>query len=99
MKAFIVTTNIGSFGVDEKDEILVYVKFPKDPEKIVNLLEKSKEGTIPQEEKVKNELEKKGYDEIGKKESSSITTRLRTIAVEEKFVKMLKLSTQMCISI
>lgn len=87
MKAFILTTTIGSFGLDEKDEILVYVKFPKDPDKIANLLEQSKEGNLPQEDKVKTELEKKGYDEIVKKGSSTITARLREIAIDEDFVK------------
>jgi nucleolar protein 56 len=82
-----VTTNIGCFGVDEKDEILAYVKFPSNAEKIVKLLEKSREGRIPQEDKIEKELAKKGYKDIKKKDIPSIGSKLRTLAIENKFVK------------
>ena len=46
MKAKIVTTAIGCFGVSEDDKIIIYVKFPKNVEKIVKLLEESKSKKI-----------------------------------------------------
>lgn len=87
MKAKIVTTAIGCFGVSEDDKIIIYVKFPKNVEKIVKLLEESKSKKIKEEKEVESTLKKKGFTEIEKKESGYITSSLRNIAIERKFVK------------
>jgi nucleolar protein 56 len=87
MKAKIVTTIIGCFGVSEKDKIVSYVEFPKDADKIVDLLNESKTKMIKQEKDVKADLEKKGYTDIVKGDSTYVTSNLRKLAIEEKFVK------------
>ena len=51
MKAFIVTTFIGVFGVSEKNKILTFEPFPKDPEKIAKKLQLSKLEIIDEEKK------------------------------------------------
>lgn len=87
MKAKIVTTIIGCFGVSEDKKIVSYVKFPKEMKKIVNLLKDSKSKMIKEETKVESELKKKGYTDIEKGESEYVTSNLRTLAIEKKFVK------------
>lgn len=87
MKALIVTTAIGCFGVTEDNKIVSYVKFPKDPEKIVELLERSKSEMIDQEKEVESALKKKGLSEIEKSDSDFITSNLRKLAIERGFVK------------
>jgi nucleolar protein 56 len=87
MKATIVTTIIGCFGVSEDKKIINYVEFPKDVEKIVELLEQSKTKTIKQEKEIEAALKKEKFTEIEKGKSSYITSNLRELAIEEKFVK------------
>jgi len=87
MKASIVTTVIGCFGVGENDEIITYVALPKDPETIVQLLERSKKEKIGQEKEVEAELKKKGFTKIEKADNAFINSNLRKLAIEKKFVK------------
>ena len=87
MKASIVTTIIGCFGVSEDGNIIAYVKFPKDPEKIVEKIRSSKKGTIPEEKKIEEQLKKKGFTYIRKSDSELIQTNLKKLAIEKKFVK------------
>ncbi len=87
MKALLVTTVIGCFGVTEDNEILSYIKFPKDPEKIVELLEKSKSQNIEQEIELEADLKKRGFTKIEKSDNSFITSNLRKLAIERGFVK------------
>jgi len=86
-KAVIVTTFIGCFGVAEGNKIVAYVDFPKDPEKIAELLEKSKSEKIEQEKEVEAALEKEGFVGAEKSDNESITSNLRKLAIEKRFVK------------
>ncbi len=86
MKAKIVTTFIGCFGVDD-DKVLTYVKFPKDPEKIARKIRESEENKIPEEKKVEKYLKEHGYNDVVKKESTFINDNLPGLAIEKGFVK------------
>ena len=87
MKASIVTTIIGCFGISGDGKIIAYVKFPKDPEKIVEKIRASETDTIPEEKEVEKELKKKGFTYIRKSDSKLIQTNLKKLAIEKKFVK------------
>ena len=64
MRAYIVTTFIGCFGLDDKNRVISFVPFPKDFEKIAEKLVASETEIIEEEKKVQNELWKKGYKEF-----------------------------------
>ncbi|MGC8812072.1 MAG: hypothetical protein ACP5O8_00580, partial [Candidatus Aenigmatarchaeota archaeon] len=101
MRAYIVTTFIGCFGVDEKNKIISFSPFPKDFEKIAEKLAASETEIIDEEKKVQSELWKKGYKEFvfsvrkagvrnveaGNKAEIFIKENLRKIALEKGFVK------------
>jgi len=87
MKAFIVTTFIGCFGIDENNKILEYVEFPNDPQKIAEKFNQSKISKIEEENRVEDFLKKKGFTKIEKMESEFIKNNLFKLAQEKKFVK------------
>jgi nucleolar protein 56 len=87
MKATIVTTFIGCFGVGENDKIEAFVAFPKDPKVIAERMRASQSGQIEEEKKAEAELRAKGYDEVAKGESSAVTSKLMGLALEHGFVK------------
>jgi len=87
MRASIVTTFIGCFGVSEDNKIVAYVKFTKDPETISEKLQASEKQKIPEEKEVEAELKKKGFTEIKKADNEFIKNNLRKLAIERKFVK------------
>jgi len=87
MKASIVTTFIGCFGVDENNKIISYIKFPSDPRAIAEKIQASKQGFIPEEKEIEEELKKKGFEEVRKSENEFIQSNLRKLAIEKKFVK------------
>ena len=88
MEAKIVTTYIGIFGIDEKkEEIITFEKFGKNPEEVAGKLKLSGSGYIDEERKVKERLEKEGYDTIEKGKSDFINKLLPKFAVEKGIVK------------
>lgn len=101
MRAFIVTTFVGCFGVTEKNKIISFVPFPKDPEEIAEKLRLSESEIIEEEKKVQSELWNKNYREFvypvrkhgvkhaepGNKVETFVKENLRKIAIEESFVK------------
>jgi len=87
MKASIVTTVIGCFGVDEGNKIIAYVKFQKDPQIIAEKIQASKTEKIPEEREIEDKLKKKGFTDINKASNEFINSNLRTLAIEKKFVK------------
>ncbi|MDI6798461.1 MAG: C/D box methylation guide ribonucleoprotein complex aNOP56 subunit [Candidatus Aenigmarchaeota archaeon] len=100
MRAYIFTTFIGCFGVDEKNKIISFKPFPKDPEKIAEKLRLSEFEVIEEEKQIQDELWKKGYKEFvfsvrkhgvkaepGSKGEQFIKENLRKLAIEKKFVK------------
>ncbi|MEM5879279.1 MAG: hypothetical protein QXU74_02180 [Candidatus Aenigmatarchaeota archaeon] len=100
MRAYIVTTFIGVFGVTEENEIIHFEPFQKNPEKIAEKLRASKKEIIEEEKKVQDELKKKCFREIffstekegvnSQKENKAekfVKENLRNLALEHKFAK------------
>ncbi len=87
MKATITTTFIGCFGIDDKNKIIGYVEFPRDPKKIAEKMIESNLGLIKEEKNVEGILKKKGFKKIEKGKNEFILRNLAKLAVEKKFVK------------
>lgn len=101
MRAFILTTFIGCFGVSEKNKIVSFKPFPRDPEKIAKKLKLSTFELIDEEKQMQKELWKKGYKkfifsvrksgvkhtEPGNKGELFIKENLRKLAIDKNFVK------------
>jgi len=101
MRAYIITTFIGSFGVDEKNRIVAFKPFPKIPEKMAEKLKTSEFELIEEESQLQQELWKKKFKEFvfsvrktGVKHAEPnnpaekfVKENLRKVAVEKKVVK------------
>ncbi|MEM5794366.1 MAG: hypothetical protein QXS48_01005 [Candidatus Aenigmatarchaeota archaeon] len=101
MRAYIVTTFIGVFGLDESNNILSFIPFPRNFEKIAEKIVACESEVIEEEKKVQNELSKKGFTEFvfsfkkagvktvetGNKAEAFIKQNLKKLAVEKGFVK------------
>lgn len=101
MRAYIITTFIGCFGVDDRNKIVSFISFPKDPEKIAKKLKLSEIEIIGEEKKLQSALWKKNYKkfvfsarkrgvkevEPGNKAEAFIKENLRKLAIDKKFVK------------
>jgi nucleolar protein 56 len=100
MKAYIITTFIGCFGI-ENNRIISSRPFPKDAEKITEKLKLAETELIPEETELIKELTKKGYKKIifpfhkkgvvltesSSKEEQFIKENLKNLAVKYNFVK------------
>src|SRR5437016_14597739 len=98
MKAFILTTFLGTIAGDEKNNIIVLRYFPKDPEKMAEKLKLSELEVTQEEKNLMQELWKRGYKEFifavrksGAKHSEPgnafekyVGENLRNIAIERK---------------
>jgi nucleolar protein 56 len=100
MRAFIVTTPIGVFALDESNKIISFKPFPKDPSKIAEKLATSEIKIIEEEKQIMSELLKENYEVIfsvkkegvEKFESSNkaevfVKENLRSLATEKGVVK------------
>jgi len=90
MRAFISTTIIGVFGLDESKKILFYKSFPRDSERIAEKLKLSEIEFIDEERFVRSELNKRGYTEVKKDEQTIgefLKSNLRRLALEKRFVR------------
>ena len=101
MRAFIVTTFVGCFGVDEKNKIIIFIQFPKDAAKIAEKLKLSEIEIIEEEKTMQNQLWKKGYKKFvfGNRKSGVkniepnnqaeqfIKQNIRELAIDKKVVK------------
>ncbi len=101
MKAYIVTTFIGVFGLDERNKILAFKLFPKDPAKAAEKSKLSEIELIEEEKQVRDELGRKkfrififGYRkpgvrnvEPGSPAERFVKDNIRKIAVDYRFVK------------
>lgn len=101
MRTYIITTFIGCFGVDEKNKIISFKPFPKNPEKIAEKLKLSELEIIDEEKQLQKELWTKGYKQFvfgvrksgvrnaepGNKAEQFIKENLRKLTMEKKFVK------------
>ncbi len=64
MRAFIVTTFIGTFGVDENKKIVSFRPFPKSPSEMAERFKLSEIEVIDEEKNMQQDLWKKGYKEF-----------------------------------
>lgn len=100
MQAYIVTTPIGCFGVDENNRIITFRPFPKDPEKVAEKLKVLQEKILEEEKEVEKELREKGFEKIffsvvkegvesapGSEAERFIKSNLRKIAIEKGFAR------------
>jgi nucleolar protein 56 len=101
MRAYIVTTFIGSFGVDEKNKIVAFRPFPKDPEKMAEKLKTSEIEIIEEEKQLMQDLWKKKFKgfvfavrkpgvkhaEPNNAAEQFVKENLRKLATDKKFAK------------
>jgi len=101
MKAYIVTTMVGCFGVDENNKIISFKPFPKNPAEIATKLSLASSEVIEEEKQLVEELRKKGYEEfifssrkIGAESVEAdnnaekyVKENLRSISIERKLFK------------
>src|SRR3972149_1018039 len=101
MRAYIITTIIGVFAVDEKNKILSFKHFPRDPMKIAEKVKLAEVELIEEEKLVRNELGKKKFREFifsyrkpeakhvepNNQAEKYIKEHLRQLAVDYKLVK------------
>ena len=90
MRAYIATTIIGVFGLDDSRKIIFYKSFPRDPERIAQKLKQSEISFIDEERFVRTHLGNNGYTEIKKGDSDAevfIKHNLRQLALDKKFVR------------
>jgi len=101
MRVYIISTFIGSIGVDEKNKIVGFRAFPKEPEKIAERLRTSEIEVIDEEKQLMHDLWKKGYKEFvfsfrkrgakkieaDNKAEKFVKENLRKITIDKKIVK------------
>lgn len=101
MRAYIITTFIGCFGIDEKNKIISFRPFFRDPEKMAKKIKLSEIEVIEEEKQLQQDLWKKGYKqfifpfrksgakhvETGNNAEQFVKENLRKLAIEQKFVK------------
>jgi nucleolar protein 56 len=101
MRAYVVTTPIGTFGVSEQNKVLVFKPFPTDPPAAAQRLRLAKTELIDEERWVVAELEKAGYAkpifavkkpevelvEPANRAEMWVRQNLRKLAVKHKLVK------------
>jgi nucleolar protein 56 len=87
MKAYVVTTLIGVFAVDETNRIISFKPFPKDVAIIADKIKTSGSKIIEEEESVYKELKERGYKNIvfGKKKEGVEEVEINNPA--ENYVK------------
>jgi len=64
MKAYITTTIVGCFALDENKNLIDLVPFEQDPSIVLEKLSKSQHGLIEEEKELLDRLEKKGYSDF-----------------------------------
>jgi nucleolar protein 56 len=100
MRAFLITTPIGVFGIAEDKKIIHFEPFPKNPEEIAEKLKLAESEILDEEKKVQEELDKKGYEiyfsikkpsvknfELNSKAEQFVKENLRKLALDYSFVK------------
>ncbi len=101
MRAYIVTTIIGVFGVNDKNKIMAFRQFAKDSKQIAEKMKLSEIELIEEERQVRDELGKKKYRififgnrksgvknvEPNNPAENHVKENLRKLAVDYRFVK------------
>ena len=73
MKAYVATNIVGVFAFDEKGKLISEKLFPKNPEAIAERLERSRSGSLVEEEReVLGELRKSGCKEVVMDKSAQV---------------------------
>ncbi len=86
MKAFVSACITGLFAVDEKNKLIGYVQFKKDPKIIAEKLKKfESKGSFSELEKLKKKLKK--YEIIIDPNNEFIKNNFRDFSIKLKFVK------------
>ena len=86
MKIYIVQSLLGVFALDEKGELVDYIRFPKDIDKTVERM--SDHGLTEEEHQLLKKLEKKGYEFISSKKTDEYEYELNNLgelSFREKF--------------
>ena len=100
MRAYIITTFIGSFGVDESNKIVAFRPFPKNPEKMAEQLKNSEFEIIDEEKQLMQDLWKKKFKQFvfsyrkpdakhiepNNKAEQFVKDNLRKLAIDKKIV-------------
>ncbi len=101
MQAYIVTTFIGCFGVDERNKIIGFKPFPKTPEQVADKLRLAELEVIDEEKQLMYDLYKKHFKEFifsvrkpgvkhaepGNKSEEYVKQNLRKLAIDYKIVR------------
>jgi len=101
MRAYIVTTFIGSFALDEKNKVISFRPFPKDSAKAAEKYKHSEIEVIDEEKQLTTEIWKRGFKDFiyavrkpdihhaepGNAAETFVKENLRKLAVDHKFVK------------
>jgi nucleolar protein 56 len=101
MRAYIVTTFIGSFALDENSKVISFRPFPKDPAKAAEKLKRSEMEVIDEEKQLTTEIWKRGYKDFiyavrkegihraepGNAAETFVKENLRKLATIHKFVR------------
>ena len=87
MKAYIVTTAIGCFGLDEKSSVVEFVPFPKEPKEVAEKLADAKLGKIEEQNQLEDKLAAKGYTEFEKRDADMLRAQLPKLAAKYGLAK------------
>jgi nucleolar protein 56 len=87
MKAYIAVTAIGCFALDEKNSVLDFVEFPKDPKEIAERLSEAKTGRIAEQKQLEDRLAFKGYDDFEKRDADVLRAALPKLAAKYGFAR------------
>lgn len=101
MRAYVITSFIGTFALDENKRIIYYNPFPKNPTLIAERVKTSEFEVTADEKKLMYELGRKGYREFvfpfrkqgartietNTDQESFVKDNIRKLAVERQFVK------------
>ena len=101
MRAYIITTFIGSFALDEKNKVIAFRPFPKDPLKAAEKFKHSEIEVIDEEKQLTTDIWKRGFKDFiyavrkpeihhaepGNPAEVFVKENLRRLAVDYKFVK------------
>ena len=87
MKAYIVVTAIGCFGLDEKNTVLEFVPFPKEPKDIAEKLVEAKVGAIAEQKQLETKLSAKGYTEFEKRDADVMRAMLPALSGKYGFAR------------
>jgi nucleolar protein 56 len=87
MKAYIAVTAIGCAALDEKNNVIDLIEFPKDPKEIAERLSEAKTGRIAEQKQLEDRLAFKGYDDFEKRDADVLRAALPKLAAKYGFAR------------